>query len=209
MECSPSSTNDLDFYMPLFLFEILLYPKSFIKNSKINSFTFINSLNFVTPDYQQYRAACPEYYKTKSLYLCTKERSPVYIRTVIHHEFFHYVDFIDDGTYDEPKWNKLNYPGFKYGKGGAYEREWKPLDPETKGFLNFYSTTGIEEDKAEVFQYLMSFPEEAFAYKDMIINNKIYYMANFLRDFDTDGMGLPENDFFTNLTKHRKTFKLN
>lgn len=204
--CSPSSEEDLDCYIPLFLFEILIYPKSFIKKLKLKAFVFINKLNFVTSEYQQYRAACPEYYKTFSMYYCTKEKSSSYIRTVIHHELFHYVDIIDDRTYEDPKFKKFNSPDFKYGNGGAFEREWKPLDNNILGFLNFYSTTGIEEDKAEVYQYLITNPELGFKHKDRIINNKIFYIANFLKDFDHDGMGSKENDFFTALVNFRKKY---
>lgn len=206
LKCYPSLKEDLDFYMPLFFLEISIYPKSFIKKMKLGKIVFINSLNFVTNEYEQYRAACPEYYKTMALYYCTKERNPSYIRTVLHHELFHYVDYMDNKTYEDPKFNKLNSPGFKYGRGGAYEREWKPLDPSCQGFLNFYSTTGIEEDKAEIYQYLMSNPEKSFKHEDKIIRNKIYYIANFLKIFDEEGMGSKENDFFISLTNYRKKY---
>ncbi len=206
LECLPCNQVDIDLYIPLFIMEILLYPNSFIKKLKLKQFVFINSLNFCTLEYQQYRAACPEYYKTMSLYYCAKERYSNYIRTVIHHELFHYVDFIHDGTYYDSKFSKFNLPGFKYGRGGAYEREWKPLNPETKGFLNFYSTTGIEEDKAEIYQFLMVSPTRAFKHEDEIINKKVFYIANFLKEFDQEGMGNKDNDYFAALTKHRITF---
>jgi hypothetical protein len=206
LKCSPSKKEDLDLYMPLFFFEILLYPNSFIKLLRLKKFVFIDSLKFSTNEYEQYRAGCPEYYKTMSLYYCTKEKSPNYIRTVIHHELFHYVDYIDDKSYEDPKFNRFNIPGFKYGKGGAYEREYKPLDPSTIGFLNFYSTTGIEEDKAEIFQFLISNPEKAFKYEDKIVNTKIFYIANFLKAFDECGIGNKDNDFFSALANFRNEF---
>jgi len=206
LKCSPSKKEDLDLYMPLFFIEILIYPKSFMKLLKLKKFVFIDSLNFITSEYQQYRAACPEYYKTMSLYYCTKEKNPNYIRTVIHHELFHYVDYMDDKSFEDPKFNKFNMPGFKYGKGGAYERDWKPLDPSTEGFLNFYSTTGIEEDKAEIYQYLISNPNKAFKSEDRIINNKVYYIANFLKIFDDKGIGSKDNDFFSALSNYRKDY---
>jgi hypothetical protein len=206
LNCTPCSEADLDLYIPLFLFEILIYPKNFIKNLNLKEFVFINSLIFSTPEYQQYRAACPEYYKTMSLYYCARERFPNYIRTVIHHELFHYVDFMHDGTYDDPKYQKFNSHGFKYGRGGAYEREWKPLSPDIKGFLNFYSTTGIEEDKAEIFQFIMGSPYKAFRCEDEVVNKKVFYIANFLKEFDKEGMGDSENDYFTALIKHREMY---
>ena len=46
----------------------------------------------------------------------------------------------------------MNVPGFKYGKGGEFEREWIQLDKTFKGFINHYSTSALEEDRAEVYQ---------------------------------------------------------
>lgn len=206
LDCTPCSEADLDLYVPLFLFEILIYPKSFIRSLKLKEFVFINSLNFSTTEYEQYRAACPEYYKTMSVYYCARERYLTYIRTVIHHELFHYVDFVHDGTYDDPKFQKFNVPGFRYGKGGAYEREWKPLSPDTKGFLNFYSTTGIEEDKAEIYQFIMTSPDKAFKHEDEIVNEKVFYIANFLKEFDKECIGDRDNDYFAALNKHRELY---
>ena len=206
LNCLPCREADLDLYIPLFLFEILIYPKSFFKNLNLKEFVFINSLNFCTNEYEQYRAAVPEYYKTMSLYYCAKERFPTYIRTVIHHELFHYVDFMHNRTYDDPKFNNFNAPGFHYGKGGAYEREWKPLSPETKGFLNFYSTAGIEEDKAEIFQFIMNSPYKAFRHEDEIVTKKVFYIAIFLKEFDKESMGDNENDYFAALSKHREMY---
>jgi hypothetical protein len=206
LKCFPSLKEDLDFFMPLFFLEFLIYPRSFIKKMELGKLVFINSLNFATKEYEQYRPACPEYYKTMALYYCTKERSKSYIKTVLHHELFHYVDYMDNKTYEDPKFYKLNYPGFKYGRGGAYEREWKPLDPSVKGFLNFYSTTGIEEDKAEIYQHLINNPENAFKIEEKIIKSKVYYIANFLKNFDEEGMGTKDNYFFNSLIKHRKKY---
>ncbi len=69
------------------------------------------------------------------------------------------IDHRDDGTmFRDRHWEALNPQGFKYGRGGANTQ----FDPNTgvdsdrfPGFLNQYSITGIEEDKAEVFANLM------------------------------------------------------
>jgi hypothetical protein len=52
----------------------------------------------------------------------------------------------------------LNPAGFKYGDGGWSARDlpWTGiLTDQYPGFLNHYSTTGVEEDKAEVFANLI------------------------------------------------------
>ena len=77
------------------------------------------------------------------------------MRIVLHHEFFHYIDYADDQSYDDDEWEGLNQKGFKYGNGGDSEREWVKLDKNTRGFINHYSTTALEEDRAEIYQYLI------------------------------------------------------
>lgn len=206
LECTPSTDEDLDLYMPLFFFEFCLYPKSYILNSKIKSVIFVNSITFSEEGYSQYRAACPEYNKTFSLYYSTKERSINYIRQVIHHEYFHYVDWVDDGTYEDKDWRGLNMSNFSYGNGGKNERDFKQLDDKCKGFLNFYSTTGIEEDKAEVFQYLLSGPFDAMSNEDEIIRRKLSHMMSFLRKFDPEGMGREDYDYFEALNDLRTRY---
>ena len=98
LELKFSPSDELNRYVPLFFLEFSLYSPEFIKLSKIEAIYFIGYLNYVTPSYQQYRAACPEYFKTMSMYYCTCETSIKYITYVIHHEFFHFVDEIDDNS---------------------------------------------------------------------------------------------------------------
>lgn len=64
------------------------------------------------------------------------------------------------GCYDL-SWIRLNSPGFSYGSGGASERgkdmflsHGRGATP-VPGFLNPYSQTAVEEDKAEVYATLM------------------------------------------------------
>jgi ankyrin repeat protein len=181
---SPSSEMDLDLYIPLFFLEFSLYTPEYIKKSKIKSVYFVGYLTFATDQYSQYRAACPEWGPTESLYYCTNNRSLVYNRNVVHHEFYHYVDWVEDYSLEDPEWNKFNVTGFVYGQGGHLEREWKPLDPSIKGFLNFYSTTSLCEDTAEIFAYLMTDTNKLDNQKDQIILSKVDYMKKFLLRFD-------------------------
>jgi hypothetical protein len=202
LECTPCTNKDLDLYLPIFLLEFCLYPKTFIEKSKVRSVVFINSLEFSTSQYSQYRAACPEYNKTLSMYYCTKERSITYIRTVIHHEFFHYVDWTDDLTFEDKEWRTFNRKDFQYGNGGQYERVWIPLSPDCLGFINHYSTTGIEEDKAEIYQNFIFHPENALNHPDEIIRTKTNYLKKWLCNYDFKGMG--KNNYFDFITDFRK-----
>ena len=206
IESNPCDSEDLDMYIPLFFLEFLIYPKSFIKNSKIKQIIFVHDIQFTTPFYSQERAGCPEHQQTKSLILAAAERNFLYIRIVMHHEFFHYVDWIDDYSYEDEKFEKLNEPNFSYGKGGEFEREWIKLDKGTKGFINHYSTTGLEEDRAEIYQYLIGDPDEALNNKDEIVRKKVMRIQEFVNKFDPEGMGNKKNNFWGNLIDFRRKF---
>ncbi len=206
LSCNPSTEEDLDMYFPIFFMELCLYPKSFIKKSQIKQIVFVHDIEFTTPYYSQERSGCPDYYDTKGLILSTQERNFAYIRIVFHHEFFHYIDWIDDKSYDDDEWNKLNEPNFKYGKGGEYERTWIKLDPNVKGFINHYSTSALEEDKAEIYQYLIGCPDEALHNKDDIVKKKALRIQKFINDFNQEGIGNAKVNFWNNLIDFRKEF---
>jgi hypothetical protein len=191
-DCEAINKIDLDFYLPIFFQEFSLYPISLIKKSKLKSIYFCQSLTFSTDTYSQYRAAVPDYSEvTMSMVYCCKEKNIDYCRKVIHHEFFHFVDYVEDGKIfgPDPEWEELNTPEFKYGNGGHNNREWKALEQDKRGFLNFYSTTGVEEDKAEIFAHLMCFPEKVEKETCQILMKKFEFIKTMMMKFDIDGFG--------------------
>lgn len=209
IDTTPSTEVDLDNYMPIFFLEWAIYPKSFIKKTQLKEITFVHTIKFTSSfqDKTQYRAGCPETTITESLLLSTQERNFVYMRIVIHHELFHYIDWVDDYSYEDPVWAKFNVPGFKYGKGGEFEREWIQLDKHVRGFINHYSTSALEEDRAEVYQYLIGSPDEALNHKDEIVKKKANRIKEVLCKFDKDGIGNPDNYFFSHLKDYRSKFQ--
>ena len=128
------------------------------------------------------------------------------MRIVLHHEFFHYIDYADDQSYDDDEWEGLNQKGFKYGNGGDSEREWVKLDKNTKGFINHYSTTDMAEDRAEIYQYLIGCPDEALNNKDIIVRKKAKRIYDFINNFDKVGIGNIKNYFWSNLIDFRKQY---
>ena len=151
-----AASHSLETYIPLFSEEFTLYPPALIKRAILERIVLCEELSFAG----QVRAAIPDYVND-TLYLDVRDagENPSYFRKAIHHEFFHLMDFRDDGdVYADSKWSDLNRPEFSYGAGGVSAQD----TPETSwptdkypGFLNHYSTTGVEEDKAELFAYLM------------------------------------------------------
>lgn len=115
-----------------------------------------------------------------------------YVRRVIHHEIFHLIDYTDDGSvYEDPNWSALNLPDFGYGQGGARSQEdgrSSLLDNSLTGFLNKYSMSGVEEDKAELFGFMLVAPDvvNSQVALDHVLARKVTAMRDLLARFCPD-----------------------
>jgi protein associated with RNAse G/E len=178
-------------YLPMFLHEWNLYPPSLVTNTKLKYIVF--GIDFKLLSETRRRNAIPDYHHDAMYYdVRSSNRSIVYqnyILIVVHHEFFHFIDFKDDGeVYEDKIWKKLNPPEFKYGKGGKYaqsdDKEGDVTDT-IPGFITKYATSGVEEDKAEVFRCMMvNLRElEARAESDPVLARKIARMKELLYAF--------------------------
>lgn len=166
--------------------EFAVYPVDFVKRSKLKSIRLCTGLRFG----RQRRTALHDH-RTGTLYLDVERgrHDDDYVRRVIHHEYFHMVDYADDGeVYRDDDWAALNPEGFRYGASGASAQR----DPtaslatdDLPGFLNRYSTTGVEEDKAEFFAHLIHDHDRvaARARKDPIVRRKMLRMKELLERF--------------------------
>lgn len=179
----------LDDYAPLFAAEFSLYPPDYVKRSQLRRIVLSSELSFAG----QRRNAIPDY-EHNTLYLDVSRGaySKPYLRKVIHHEFFHIVDWRDDGSvYSDPQWASLNPSQFRYGRGGRNAQELATtsvLTDRFPGFLNHYSTTGVEEDKAEILANLIVDPGyvDARAGKDPVLMAKVERMRELLATFSPD-----------------------
>lgn len=176
-------------YARIFAREFALYPPELVQRTRLKRVVMCTELTFAG----QRRNAIPDF-EHGTLYLDvargTHNRS--YLRKVIHHEFFHIIDFLDDGSvYRDDGWSALNPPGFRYGDGGRNAQnksETSLLTQKFPGFLNHYSTTGVEEDKAEIFANLIVDFEhvEARAQSDMVLNAKCEALKESLSKFSPE-----------------------
>jgi hypothetical protein len=179
----------LDDYSTLFASEFTLYPPDFVKRSQLRRVVLSSELSFAG----QRRNAIPDY-EHNTLYLDVSRGtySKPYLRKVIHHEFFHIVDYRDDGSvYSDPRWESLNPPQFRYGSGGRRAQDLQQtsvLTDKFPGFLNHYSTTGVEEDKAELLANLIVDPEyvEGRARMDRLLGAKVERLKELLVSFSPD-----------------------
>ena len=204
--CNPATERDLDIYTPLLMLEWWIYPKKFIQRTSIKALTLVHDIEFRTESYTQDRKGCPEYKNTKSIVYSVDETNFAYIRIVLHHEFFHFIDFADDQSYDDDEFESLNEGGFEYGEGGDSERQWIKLDKNVRGFINHYSTTDLAEDRAEIYQYLIGCPDEALNNGDIIVRKKAKRIKDFLNNFDKEGIGNIKNNFWNDLIDFRKHY---
>jgi hypothetical protein len=162
----PTTKSDdklLNAYLMLLKEEYQKYPSSFMKAIGLKQILLVKKLSYRG----QLRAAIPDMYNEKLYFsidsLSDRPRDVLYVRHIIHHEIYHMLEEQVYGTpyYQDPAWQKLNDPKFKYGAGGKYYRSRESLAKLAKtnpyqGFVSNYAMSGIEEDKAEVYGYLMT-----------------------------------------------------
>ncbi len=180
-----ADTADVESYATIFAFEWSLYPTDLVRKTQVKGVVFCKDLSFAG----QKRTAVPDFeHDTLYLDVSSGRHDDRYVRKVIHHEFFHFVDLRDDGKlYEDERWVSLNPSGFKYGRGGAKLQSdhtvTKPSDEP--GFLNRYATAGVEEDKAEVFAHMMVEPKliAGRVEKDEYMRAKVERMRELLAAF--------------------------
>jgi hypothetical protein len=182
----PATGDEIDAYSDLFISEFSLYPQSLIKQCSLERVVLCKTLSFDG----QLRAAIPDFeHETLYLDVLRGGYDRLYLRRVLHHEFFHIIDYRDDGdVYEDKQWKALNPPGFKYGTGGKNSQDWAgagELTAAFPGFLNYYSTTGVEEDKAEVFANLIVNSEYVTwrANTDRVVRAKVQLLKKLLAKF--------------------------
>jgi hypothetical protein len=181
-----ATLSSLRKYQKLFAKEFSRYPLSLVRRTSLVRVVLCEELAF---DGQR-RNAIPDF-EHDVLYLDVQrgDYNPLYQRKVIHHEFFHIIDYKDDGSvYADKAWAALNAPTFQYGTGGRNAQDnaaTSLLTDRYPGFLNHYSTTGVEEDKAEVFANLIVEPKHVAtrAAKDPIIKSKSLAMKALVQKF--------------------------
>jgi Putative zinc-binding metallo-peptidase len=181
-----ADAQTIDRFARIFATEFGLYPPELTKRAKLKRVVIASELKFSG----QLRTAIPDW-ANDTLYLDAARGADNknYVRKVIHHEFFHIIDFRDDGlVFKDERWANLNPKDFKYGSGGKNAQDiatTSVLTDKYPGFLNHYSTTGVEEDKAEIFANLLvdgHYVDER-TNKDPVLKAKTERMRELLKSF--------------------------
>lgn len=103
----------------------------------------------------------------------------------IHHEVMHFIDPAMSPRPDR-EWADLNLPGTLYG--GLHTRAPGALDlgSEHPGFLTHYAQKSIGEDKAELFKWLVVYPEvvQELVADDEVLASKVELLVRRLEALD-------------------------
>lgn len=188
INCANPDQSSLSLYEPIFVEEFSYYPATAIKRSGLQEIILCRALDFEGA----HRTALPDY-DHDAFYLDVERGGATeeYQRKVIHHEFFHIIDWKDDGlVYSDDAWVALNANGFKYGRGGKFAQKdprESVFDSSLKGFVTRYAMAGVEEDKAETFANMMVNYQlmEERAQNDPVLKSKIVRMKQLLQKFDS------------------------
>ncbi|MFZ6777922.1 hypothetical protein ACO0LD_13915 [Undibacterium sp. Ji83W] len=119
----------------------------------------------------------------------------------IHHEFYHFIEHrtYADFYYRDPFWLALNPADVSYGNGGAtaYGKGFINLGHPAAGMVSRYALYGPEEDKAEMFGWMMT---PGYAHRvlqwtanDAALASKHRFMIRFLQEQSGGAMG---QDYF-------------
>jgi hypothetical protein len=134
--------------------ELTLLPRSFVRRIGLRRVVLCGELH-------EERRPIPSLPNYRNTLIVDAQASPPFMRRLVHHEVFHFADLADDGVVrGDPDWQALNPVGFEYGSGGRAMRECSAaaFGEAPDGFVSRYATAAIEEDKAEVFAFLMTRP---------------------------------------------------
>jgi len=180
--------DDLRNLSRLFDEEYSKYSVDFIKNLNLVQVVFVKNLAVNG----QSRTACPDGIREVLYYdIDLATTSEIYARSTLHHELFHNLEEEIYGTYyyQDLQWIQLNEPDFEYGTGGS--NCYGAMPARSQGFVSGYSKCGIEEDRAEIFAYIMedTGSEELLMYidsGDLILKNKTPYMIDYLESLGLD-----------------------
>ncbi len=180
---TPADAEKLRIFSDILVQEFSKYPVDFVKNSKLKYIGAVKNVNVVG----QIRSASATPYDNTMLYdAVTLGNTWDYSYHVVSHEYWHFIDFKLKNSYDyaDAAWSKCNPSGFKYGDGGIttyddpnFSNKFHP----SSGFITTYATYGIEEDRADMFGWMIYQPAKVRALNDSGINCKINRLTQIVR----------------------------
>jgi hypothetical protein len=161
--------------------ELARYPAGFLARVHLRRVLFCEDL-------EEAKKPIPSLPNHAATLLVDVDAGEAFLSRLVHHEVFHFLDFADDRLVTrDPDWERLNVPDFRYEGGGRTVREPSATDPDggPPGFVTRYATAALEEDKAELFSWLMSDPAlvAARAGADAVLRAKVFRLDALVTKF--------------------------
>lgn len=132
--------------------ELSRYPAGFLRKVRLRRV-------LLCQDLEENERPIPSLPNHASTLLVDVDAGQAFLSRLVHHEVFHFLDFADDQlVVRDPAWEQLNDPDFRYEGGGRAVRDPAATGPSSgpPGFVTRYATAALEEDKAEIFSWLMT-----------------------------------------------------
>jgi hypothetical protein len=184
----PAESADAAYTLRLFIEEFSKYPPSLLRRVNLEWVAFVKRLKVENdPRMATYvRHFAPVTMKPAGGMIYDVQQGSTheaYVRWVLHHEFFHFIDHHLNRSLEDRQWLALNPPMFRYaGSHGVYSPF---LDHPRRGAITTYSMKSVWEDRAEIFAALHAdenrSPLKVIAESDAVARKKIRRMMALLR----------------------------
>ena len=180
--CSDSNKKDLDAKYKIIHKNLSRYSYDYLKKINLKYIVMCENLSIS----ELYTAGIPDNVM-KTLILDIKFNED-YFERVIHHEVFHIIHLQHKSIFKEEEWIKFNNSNFKYAECSTCTKKISLEQyQETKGFFTEYSKSTASEDMEEVYShmiFLMKKEINQIRKSDPILNNKISYIENRIKEID-------------------------
>ena len=180
--CSDSNEKDLEAKYKIIHKNLSRYSYDYLKKINLKYIVMCENLSIS----ELYTAGIPDNVM-KTLILDIKFNKD-YFERVIHHEVFHIMHLQHKNIFNEEEWIKFNNSKFKYAECSTCTKKISLEQyQETKGFFTEYSKSTASEDMAEVYSHIIFLKKKEINQirkSDPILNNKISYIENRIKEID-------------------------
>ena len=180
--CSNPNKKDLELKYKIIHKNLNRYSYDYLKKINLKYIVMCENLSIS----ELYTAGIPDnIMKTLILDIKFNEK---YFERVIHHEVFHVMHLQHKNIFNEEEWAKFNNFEFKYAECSTCTKNISlEKYQETDGFFTEYSKSTASEDMAEVYSHMIFLKKKEINQirkLDPILNNKISYIENKIKEID-------------------------
>ena len=181
--CSNPNKKDLEIKYKIIHKNLNRYSYDYLKKINLKYIVMCKNLSIS----ELYTAGIPDnVMKTLILDIKFNEK---YFERVIHHEVFHIIHLQHKNIFNEEEWIEFNNFEFKYAECSTCTKNISlEKYQETNGFFTEYSKSTASEDMAEVYSHMIFLEKKEINQirkLDPILNNKISYIKNKIKEIDS------------------------